>query len=318
MRKLQKYKQHGFSLVEIMLVLVIIGGMIYMGTGYMQTRTRMIQIDRASAQMQQILNAGLSYYVSAGTWPADIATLQTAGYLPSTGVISPWGTNYTVAASSDSAVLTVTISLPAGYASGNTIAKVLAGKLPFGVSTDAVSPGGATVAASVNIPGQNLNNVGTVSFAGVYHNGACVPAPSCPASTSTTTYTPQILVVPVSVSGMSDAGSTQVYPLASITAKAMGEGTSDDPADLSVSGPAACGNDTSLTATACYKNMDSLGTYSNQITSGKYWRVCLFATTAQGDVTWDLTTGEYASVLAITRCGISTETSGSSFEVWAH
>jgi prepilin-type N-terminal cleavage/methylation domain-containing protein len=316
MNSLQKQKQFGFSLVEIMLVLVIVGGMIYMGTGYMQNKTRMLQIDRASAQMQQILNAGLTYYVNNGSWPANIAALQAAGYLPATGVVSPWGTSYSVGPDSSNAVLTATVSLPAGYGSGNAIAKILAGRLPFGINTNAPSSSGAaSVEASVNIPGQNLNNATNVGFAGLYHNGACVPAPTCPVSGGTETNYPQIMVVPVSVSGMSDTGSTASYPLVSLTAKAVGNGVTADPVDLSLGNPADCGN-TTIASAGCYQNMAADGTYSNAITTGKYWRVCLYAVTSSGSVTWDITTGQYATVMAVTRCAPVSENVGSAFDVW--
>ena len=147
----------------------------------------------------------------------------------------------------------------------------------------------------------------------------CVRGRICPASNGSTTYSPQILVVPVSVSGMSNTGSTEVYPLQSFTAKATGEGTSEKPADLASSGPAACSNDTSLTSTDCYQDQDaSSGAQSNKMTSGKYWRACLYATTSMGDVTWNVNTGKFAVVMAITRCAPSAESTGSGFTVWAH
>ena len=46
------------------------------------------------------------------------------------------------------------------------------------------------VVAAVNIPGQNLNNAGAVTFAGLYYHGGCVPVPQCPYRYSEwTTYT---------------------------------------------------------------------------------------------------------------------------------
>lgn len=310
---------HGFSLLEMMLVMVVVASMIWMGVGYMQTRTRSLQIDRASAQMQQILNAGLSYYVNEGKWPANIAALQ-GSYLPAT-VISPWATSYTVTPDSTNSILTVSVSLPSGYANSNAIGQILAGKLPFGVSTNAVPPAGTSVSASVNIPAQNLNNIGNVNFAQIYHSGACVPAPTCPATSGGATFTPQIVVTPVSVTGTSTAGVAEAYPIVSLTAKAKGEGTTDDPADFDAGslGPTACGNDTSGASTSCFGSQDvTTGVQSDPINTGKYWRVCLYATTAQGDITWDVTTGTYATVMAITRCAPSTQDIGSSFDVWGH
>lgn len=324
MKKMNKYLQSGFSLIEMMLVAAIIGGIIYMGIGYTQQRTSALMIDRASAQMQQILNAGLSYYVSYGSWPANIAALQTGNYLPAT-VVSPWATSYTL--SNTTNILTVKLSLPAGLKNSKAIAQMIAGKLPFGVATTSTPPPPSTsiISASVNIPAQNLNNVGNVSYTGVYHSGACVPVPTCPTTSSSgVTLTPEIQVVPVSFSGMYDAGSTTVYPITSITASVSGPS-----ADLAAgTGPAICGNDTDVADTSCYADatLENPLTYSNPgpsrgrvaITTGTYWRVCLFVNTQAGEVTWDSLTGNYASVLAMTRCKVSTETAGSTMNVWGY
>lgn len=331
MRNLRNDIEKGFTLIEMMLVAAIISGFIFMGIGYTQQRTRALMMDRTSAQMQQILNSGLSYYVNNGTWPTNIAALQADSYLPAT-VTSPFGTTYSV--SSTASIFTVSVSLPAGYANSSAIAQMIAGKLPFGVSTSvtpAPSPSDpspvstSTISASVNIPAQNLNNVGNVSYTGVYHSGACVPVPACPTiNANGASLTPVIEVVPVSFSGMYDPGSdTTVYPLTSITAM-----TSDKTyADLSTGvGPAACGNDTSLTSTSCYSDStletpltaDGSGRTRTPITTGKYWRVCLYVNTQAGEVTWDALTGSYAQVLVLTRCKVSTESAGSTMNVWGY
>ncbi|HTM63884.1 MAG TPA: type II secretion system protein [Gammaproteobacteria bacterium] len=318
MKMINRYMQKGFTLVEMMLVAAIISGFIFLGISYTQQRTRALMIDRASAQMQQILNAGLSYYINNGNWPADIATLKTGTYLPAT-VVSPWGTSYSV--SNNSTVFTVTLTLPSTLKGVSGIAQIVAGKLPFGVATTS-SP--YTVTSSVNIPAQSLNNVGNLSYAGVYHNGGCVPVPQCPNTDATgSSVVPEIQVAPVSFSGFYDAGSTTGYPLTSITAS-----TSGNYVDLSLgSGPAACGNSTSTT-TDCYSDatVESPVVYSVpgpnrgsvKITTGKYWRVCLYVTTQAGSVTWDSLTGQYTAILAMTRCKSTNETSGSTMNVWAY
>ena len=62
-------RAHGFSLFEILLVMVIVGVFIAMGTNYVQQRTIQARIDKSVMDMQQILNAGMSYYVANGKWP---------------------------------------------------------------------------------------------------------------------------------------------------------------------------------------------------------------------------------------------------------
>lgn len=313
----------GFTLVEMMLVMTIISALIYMSIGYVQQRTLALSIDRASAQMQQILNAGLSYYVNNGSWPTSINTLTTGSYLPSTGVVSPWGAN-AYAVSNNGALFTVTLTLPQ-ISNQSAIANVLVGKLPLASTTGTTStcppsppaPPGCvptttlTISASVNIPGQNLNNATAVNMTGIYHNGACVPVPSCPVGPNGVQMTPTIMVAPASVSGMSDPGTTNVYPISSFTAYATPQ-AAWDPAG--VSGPAACSSSNN-TNQMCISQVTGPGAVT-QLPKGNYWRVCLQVSTEKNSVTWDNTTGQYATVIAITRCSINNENSGSSLSVW--
>lgn len=312
MSNMKKHK--GFTLIEMMLVVGIISMLLYMGLGYMQQRTRAAIIDRTAIQMQQILNAGLSYYVNNGQWPADLATLQTDNYLPA-AMNGPYGSAYTAAVDVNNAgIFTVTLTLSQTIGNVNAIGRILAGKLPLSnVATDGA--GDTIVTASVNIPGQNLANATSVNFAGLYHNGACVPVPDCPLDDTGAPLEANIMVVPVSVSGMSDANSTDVYPLTSINAFAqdavevtggIGVGT----------GPEPCPTNTSNVGDPyqCYATSQGV----DPISGGRYWRVCLAAMTSRGDVNWDATSGIYGTVMAITRCTMNNEDAGSSFDVFAH
>src|SRR5690348_9067739 len=97
----------GFSLVELLLVMVIVSFLTVMGVGYLNQKTEIMRVDRTVLQMQNILNAGLAYYVANNAWPGTAGTayatnvatnpLLTGNFFP--GVfISPWGQpyNYTV------------------------------------------------------------------------------------------------------------------------------------------------------------------------------------------------------------------------------
>lgn len=320
MKTMKQWAVKGFTLVEMLLVMTIISAIIYASIGYIQQRTLALSIDRASAQMQQVLNAGLAYYVSNQKWPADVATLQAGGYLPSTPLIDPWGGSYTI--SSTPALLKVTATLPTALVNQTVIGTVLAGKLPLASSsTTTTTPpcpppptpcpapfNTTTVTASVNIPGQNLNNATAVNFTGIYHNGACVPVPQCPTLPNGTPMVPTILVAPASVSGMNDA-STDVYPISSFTAYATGPTNYINGAGSG--GPPACSSDNSNN-TACY--LSSVG--GTTVQTGSYWRVCLQVVTEKGAVKWAATTGQYATVTAITRCSIPNESAGSSMGVF--
>lgn len=315
--KTQK-KVAGFTLIEILLVLVIGSMLIFMGLNYVQLRSLSQRQDITALQMQQILNAGLAYYVSNGRWPTNLAQLVSSGYLPTTPR-SPWGTTYVVAPSSNNFLLYVWTSVTAAggstTGSARASANLIAGQLPLGYAsrTNGTPPtsGQACTAASttcyvvgsVNTPGQNLNNATAINFAGVYSHGGCVPVPTCPPSPTGTTMQPQVYIVPVSLSGANDTGSSSnVYPISSFTAYATG-GTS--------ASPPACttGISNSLpTSPPC-------GTVTGSPASGRYWRACVQIVTTKGDVRTTRTDrwGNIVKLGAFTRCGITNEPSGSNY-----
>lgn len=304
-------KQLGVTLIEVMLVSVVIGMMFVMYVGYTEQRARTMTIDRASQQMQQILNAALSYYIANGDWPTQLSDMQpapsgssTIPYVPA-NIKSPWGGDYSaqptgqISGSSPPKYMlfTVSITLPATLHGAAAIGSTLAGKLPFGTSTT-IAP--FVVTATVNLPGQNVNNATAVNFAGLYHNGACVPVPTCPASdASGNPMTPEVIVTPVSLSGANDAGTTNVYPITSFTAYATGGIDS---------APASCGASPDPSCTV------------NSSSSGKFWRACVQVVTSKGTVTWDSSsapeTAKLPVMMAMTRCIVQNEPAGSDFTVF--
>ncbi len=292
MHKFFVKKSDGFTLIEMMLVAVIIGMFFVMMMGYYRERTRAAMVDRASQQMQQILNAGLSYYISHGDWPAAITDLQNpaAPYIPvGASINSPWGTPYSagpvppVPPSTNSILFSVTLTLPAALVHRSVIGKIIAGKLPYGVSTDGVN---TTVTATVNLPGQNVNNATAVNFSGIFHHGACIPVPACPPTAANgRPMVPEVFVAPISVSGTAEANSNKVYPISSMTAYTTNPATT----------PVAC--TATGAANAC----------QGQSATGLFWRACLRIITSRGEVQLDAVTAEYAQVQATTRCSVQGE-----------
>lgn len=326
----------GFTLIEMLLVMVIISIVLVMGVNYLQQRALNMRIDKTTTQMQQILNASLAYYIANGRWPQNMSELY-GFYIPGP-ITSPWGSDYTLVAYAppNPNPPPATLALPLMYvytpvtagASTPSVANIIAGSLPLAYATAASGSSSAppasgtacsgsaacNVVAAVNIPGQNLNNASAVNFAGVYHNGACVPAPQCPVDpNSGITMLPSIMVAPVSVSGVNDdpgAGPVNVYPISSFTAYAVSDGTSsptaNDPRDCYPVGT------TNTTACQNLQNVPPTGTPT-------YWRVCLNLTTERGQVDpqnapWGIDTG---TVMAFTRCVINNEPAGSDFTVWS-
>lgn len=317
-----KNKVKGFTLIEILLVLVIISIFIFASLGYVQQRALQMRMDRTSTQMQQILNAGLAYYVANGDWPANLAALQspTQSFLPPNITIkNPWGQDYFVVSSPSSPALfyvyTKINTVTGGGASA--AANVIAGSLPMGyTSTDTAGAPPVTgspcvaatttcsIVASVNIPGQNLNNARAVNFAGLFKHGGCVPVPKCPVDPLGNTMTPQVMIVPTSVSGVNDVDTdpTRVYPISSFTAYATNRAAT----------PAPCNGST--TAATC--------TPISGPPADEYWRACLQVVTEKGQVTSTTTNwGQYVTLMAITRCAVTGgtgEAAGSTFSVFSN
>ncbi len=320
MRKIKLSSVLGVTLVEMLLVLTIASAAIYASVGYIQSRTQAISIDRAAGQIQQILNAGLSYYVTNQAWPTDVTQLQTGGYLPSGTIVGPWGYGYTLSTNASGSLLTVSMKFPNNMSNHAAVSKILAGRLPMASSTTNVTPpcpscippvagsSVSSISASVGVPGQSLNNATAVNFTGIYHNAACVPVPKCPKLPDGTAMVPTISVSPASVSGMNDDPNT-AYPISSFTAYATGPNNWTKGGSA---GPPACTSSGFFSPVTCDLNAND----DRLVATGQYWRVCLQVHTQKGSVTWNATTAEYATVLAITRCSVPTENSGSSMGVW--
>jgi prepilin-type N-terminal cleavage/methylation domain-containing protein len=346
-------KLKGFTLLEMILVLVIMSSILLLITNYATQRMAQYRRDRAAMQMQQILNAGLNYYVNTGGWPLatcgtavvlslNNSLLQTASYLPST-IPSPFGgSTYSINCTTTGVFQVILGGLT------QADAQILQGELPIATLSSASSV--YTVTAQVQVPGQDLNNARSVNFSGIYRHGACVPVPSCP-----TGMTAQISVAPAAVAGVYDApttaaGSTTAcsttaasagtdcnsinsYPITSFSAYATG-GPASTPTSGgdTAGGPPAC--DGASTSTAlCYQSAAISGTSFTwtPVADGSYWRVCLSVSTEKGPVTipntnWGNTTNTQfmywtealGSIMVTTRCSGNTETSGSYFSAYGH
>jgi prepilin-type N-terminal cleavage/methylation domain-containing protein len=383
-------KSKGFTLIEMLLVMVIIASVIFMMTNYLQQRTFNMSIDRTSLQMQQILNAGLAYYVANGNWPSctnpqgpynvcelngsnnlqQAANASSSGYLPAVPITNPWGGlpyYYGVMPISSSGTSTSTTSTPGAFfvytrlpplINVPTLAQAIVGQLPLAYTMTPLSNSITTPAtcqsklacyiiSQVNVPGMNLNNATAINFAGVYHHGACVPAPKCPQGLS-----PQIFVVPLSVSGLSNVLNPNLaYPISSfggyVTGYLSGSNTilpSNTPQSCTSGNPLAngTGNKSSYYPGTIQGGgaVGSCGTGWTSTMTG--WRVCLQVSTSLGDVEtlWgqkqvvgayeggyipaQAQWGKYVTLGAFTRCASANEQSGSiynstptSMGVWA-
>ena len=331
----------GFTLIETMLILVVIGIFIFIGMGYNQQRAMQIKIDKQAIQMQQVFSAAISYYLSNGAWPNSLNCLKglggctsgsTMAYLPPVPLVNIFnaGAEYGIYPNAFSTTnfyieSVILLKAPQSY----VVANVLAGLLPMSYTTNAsLNPGTCTpntptchVFAGVTAPGQNLANAAAINFAGLYHSGACVPVPGCPPNMQ-----PSVIVTPVAVTGAYDPPNPEnvpgcnasdtsgcvvnAYPLNSFTATAT-----DKAVAQGGSGPADCSTGI---AAPCYTTQGGA-----TINDGKkYWRVCISIMTSRGQVppasSTDSIQGQVSgTVMAVTRCAITGEPSGSDFTVWS-
>ncbi len=322
------HKRMGFTLLEMLLVLAIMGGALTLALNYGTRQAAQQRRDKIALQMQQILNAGLAYYTDFGTWPVSAcnflstgtnssspftnlssATLISTGYLPASVGTNAFGYTYKVACDS----VTGSVFYVSTQLNNKTNALIVAGELPVGYLSDANGNASTTstyVTAQVTTPGQNLNNARSLNFAGVYRNGGCVPVPACPGynlstlacNSGTNCMQPQIMVAAASVNGVSDSNSTNVYPITGFTAYASSISTTPT--------PCLSGQPTSCTT----PGGSSPTTY--------YWRVCLQVVTGKGVVSSTNTGtganawGEYTALVAMTRCAPPSEPTGSDFTVY--
>jgi prepilin-type N-terminal cleavage/methylation domain-containing protein len=318
--KLISQTQKGFTLIEMLLVLVVASGMMVMFITYTQQKAGQFRRDKTALQIQEVLNAGMTYYVANGFWPhqpshTDYFVFQselvTKNYLPSpfradpyVNAVSDYGNNNYLL-SDDTKTFKVFAPVPTLLE-----AQIIAGMVPGGF----VRTSGANIfyaAGQVSIPGQNLNNARSVNFANIYSSGGCVPAPVCPA-----TMVPQILLTPVSVSGVYETPTCSsssdpttctnviTYPVSSFTAYAKGTGANNLPIAPGSGNPTNCdgsgGSACSLPGSA---PLDPATT--------KYWRACLGVFTSKGKVAPSANSNQgrlMGNILAITRCAPANST----------
>ena len=144
-----KRTQQGFTLIELMLVLVI-GTVILVSAMRLYTvKARQLQVNHMSLQMQQIMEAATSYYIAqytlgtdqpqstAGTWPLLMTDLTTNHFLPASllnvdnQIVNPWGNPYKINSQITDHLFQLQTTVP-----NVTIATLLENTLPI---ADAIS-----------------------------------------------------------------------------------------------------------------------------------------------------------------------------------
>ena len=181
------YKQQGFTLLELLLVLALASILILGALAMYQIQLRNFKVDKTSLQIQQWLQAGMSFYVDCNQWPTDsksdpniIKAMQGqipltqdecpthAGqirqYMPlSSDKNGPFPNEYSFGPFGNSQNLfQVSTDIGNDSVSLEAIGKMIAARLPNASSAVDASkdPEAVSVQATINVPGQNIGSTG--------------------------------------------------------------------------------------------------------------------------------------------------------------
>lgn len=154
--------QRGFTLLELLLVLAIMASLTVAGLGWYRHRVAQAKVVKTGLQMQQLLQAGMAYYVDHRVWPSSVSKLQ--DYLPQLHVNNPWGNDasspyhYQIISEPNARYLQLKTWLPTtGVINGQAMAQQIAARLPY-AKAEIDSSGNASVISSVTLPGQAIQD----------------------------------------------------------------------------------------------------------------------------------------------------------------
>jgi prepilin-type N-terminal cleavage/methylation domain-containing protein len=161
-----KQLKAGYSLLEMTVVLVIISILTAAVIPQLIKQYTVNAANKVALDMSAIEEAGRAYYIANNSWPASIATLQTANYLPSSwNGINPFGysaatpSTYSYNISSTTSLLTVNTYVPVAAQ------PIIQNLLPV------TSVSGNIVYSNVTIPGASAPGFGqwqSINFNQVY------------------------------------------------------------------------------------------------------------------------------------------------------
>lgn len=119
----------GFTLIEILFVIAILSVLASLGLSVLQQRAQQLKVERTALQMQQILQAGMSYKSDKSAWPTSITQTDFVPYLPVNSSSNPWGYAYSCGKAANREVFQVKVQVP-GSASNTKIADQIVALLP--------------------------------------------------------------------------------------------------------------------------------------------------------------------------------------------
>lgn len=94
MNKVAKFK--AFSLIEMLLVISIVSVLMLLGYMLAYRYAEQVKVERTATQIKQLLEAGVSYYITNNQWPvyANPPPTDFKQYLSFDNLKNPWGQDY--------------------------------------------------------------------------------------------------------------------------------------------------------------------------------------------------------------------------------
>lgn len=175
----------GFTLIELLFVITIVSVLVSLGVAMMQQHNQQAKVKQTALQMQQLLQAGLAYYVDNKCWPiVSVSGCKVnpppdfIQYIPVNSNVNPWGNSYSFSAPFAS-IFQVQVNTPT-----TAIAQRIAGMLPNASVTTCPMPSGGVspcVYAQTTMPkeGADVYDIYVAAAGVVNDNNATTASFSC-------------------------------------------------------------------------------------------------------------------------------------------
>lgn len=83
-------KKQGYTIIEVMLVIVVISIVALYSYNYMRKQTLEKTINQSALQMESLMQIAVTYYSRENKWPQNMTEFQTKNYVKNGDLCSPW------------------------------------------------------------------------------------------------------------------------------------------------------------------------------------------------------------------------------------
>lgn len=107
-----KFKKYGYTLIELMLVLAIIGSILVMSTRYYQTASSAQKVNTAADMIQNVINASEDWRMTKGSYSGvNITELAQQGLIKA-DMTGPWGGGLSVESAGGASIKITLTAIP--------------------------------------------------------------------------------------------------------------------------------------------------------------------------------------------------------------